>query len=288
VVVSLCFLKPNSKTPKLLATSVPEAVFLGSVIGVAIVLALAALIITLIVLWAPVQWQVEPNCSTNAINEIKKITQMRRSRKQELLLAVCGKMGEVIPLLTDNECDACINFLKKVHANATRSVESVPSPAFQKLSLRELLAKAGGEEEGQVRNEKKPQKKSKSAPSPRPPSGKRASKRALWEADDVVPVRKRSVKKAKVAKDYKVRAWDTKKHSVIVSGVRYDAGRDALVVDAKLSTHGRSKANRVFVRPEDVDRISEEYWPILEKCFVQQEVPASFKATRFGASYAKK
>jgi hypothetical protein len=76
---------------------------------------------------------------------------MRRSRKQDLLLAVCGKMGEVIPFLTDDECDACIEFLRNIHAAATQSIESVSSPAFQNLSLRELLTETIVVAEGQGR-----------------------------------------------------------------------------------------------------------------------------------------
>jgi hypothetical protein len=64
---------------------------------------------------------------------------MRRSEKQDLLLAVSSKMGEMIPLLTDDECDACIMFLKNTYDRATQRIESVASPALQNLSLRELL-----------------------------------------------------------------------------------------------------------------------------------------------------
>ena len=110
---------------------------------------------------------------------------MRRSAKQDLLLAVCSKMGEVIPFLTDDECDACIKFLKETHANATRTADSVASPAFQNLSLRELfdekiVVKAGGEKQ----REKKVPKLPKPSLSPREPSQRRVRKRALWGEDE--------------------------------------------------------------------------------------------------------
>ncbi len=240
--------------------------------------------------------------ATFAIQSSKLVSKMRRSVKQDLLLAVCSKMGDVIPLLTDAECDACVKFLKSIHATATQSVESVSSPAFQNLSLRELLTEKAVVAEEQGRKEKKTPKNPKAAaPSPRAPSERKASKRSLWgdgEVDEEVPVKKRSIKgkngikKPKVAKkqkkDTKIRDWDAKKHGVIVDVVKYDAGRDALIVDAKLSTHGRSKANRVHVRANDVDKISEEYWPKFVAYISEHEMPASFKATRFGASYAQK
>ncbi len=204
---------------------------------------------------------------------------MRRSVKQDRLLAVCSKMGEVIPFLMDDECDACIEFLKDIYATATQSVESVSSPAFQNLSLRELLTEKAVVAQG--RKEKRT----------RTPFERKASKRSL-EVDEGVPVKKRStrggneIKKPKKhvqKKDNKIRGWDAKKHGVIVDVVGCEAGRDALVVDAKLSEHGKSRVRRVYLSSVSVDKISEEYWPKLAAYFSEHEMPQSFEATRLGS-----
>jgi hypothetical protein len=206
---------------------------------------------------------------------------MRRSLKQDHLLAVCSKMGEVVPLLTDGECDACEDFLKNVYERATASVESVSSPAFQNLSLRELLIKkedeAGGaaakKTEGKKSLGKSLQRRSVL---PRAPSKRKVTrKRALWgdegEEEEV----------AKKAPQQAVQRWDAKKHGVIVDVVSHD--KDALIVDAKLSAHGRSKVHHVAVHPADIDEIEREYWPKMATCFKKHKLPASFAKTQFAA-----
>jgi hypothetical protein len=224
---------------------------------------------------------------------------MRRSAKQDLLLAVCSKMGEVVPLFTDEECEACVTFLKQKYAAATQSVESVASPAFQNLSLRELFSDKA---EDQERKEKKSAGKPKVAPSPRAPSGRKARKRALWtedgddDEDEEEVVKKSAVKNIKKQVDGKVvkklekdsDKWNAEKHGVIVDVVKYDKERDALIVDAKLSAHGKSKIHRVAVSPVSVDKIGKEHWPKIAAYFAKHGVPAPFKETRVAAFRADK
>ncbi len=213
-------------------------------------------------------------------------------------------MGEVIPLLTDKECEACIVFLKKMHEGATQSVESVASPAFQNLSLRELFTekKAGVKGSEKKTAQKKP---AKIAPSPRSSSKRAVRKRALWsdddgggEGDDAEFVRefqkkafkRRQEKQQQIKKPKKnlikkngkqLKPWDPAKHGFVVSVDSYEKDADALVVNAKVSAHGKAKVHRVLVKPDVVDEISEEHWPRMSEYFAKHEMPASFGATRF-------
>jgi hypothetical protein len=241
---------------------------------------------------------------------------MRRSGKQDLLLAVCSKMGEVIPFLADEDCDACIQFLKKMHDAATQSVESVAfSPAFQKLSLRELLTTA---EKADVKGTAKAASEGKKIPkapkiavSPRASSTRVVRKRTLWSEDDdgnderdaefVREFQKKAFKKQKELQITKPKKndglkkngvqsqlWDAAKHSVVVGVESYDKTADALVVNAKVSAHGKAKVHRVLVKPEVIDKIKEENWPQMSVYFSEHEMPASFAASRFAKSCAKK
>jgi hypothetical protein len=237
---------------------------------------------------------------------------MRRSAKQDLLLAVCSKMGEVVPLFTDEECDACIAFLKQSYTKATQSVESVASPAFQKLSLRELLIEKAGVEGKVVQEKKKTPKKPKVALSPRASSKRAVRKRALWseEEDDeedrddaefdgsfqkkkakeelIKKPKENASKKPKKVRGELVKPWDAAKHGVVVGVVTYYKEADGLVVDAKVSAHGKSKVHRALVKPEVVDKIKEEHWPKMSEYFEKHDMPASFKATRFAKFCANK
>jgi hypothetical protein len=67
----------------------------------------------------------------------------------------------------------------------------------------------------------------------------------------------------------------------------YDNARDALVVNAKQSTHGRAATRRVLVYPEDVDKISEDCCTKLAALFLNKDMPAAFNRTRFAAFCAK-
>ncbi len=236
----------------------------------------------------------------------KNSIEMRRSQKQELLFAVCSKMGEVIPFFTDEECDACIDFLKKTYLAATESVQSLSSSAFQDLTLRELLTRKaelqnGPEASVEAKEKKLPiPKKSKKPPkiaaSPRAPSARKVHKRALWVDDDVeegdedgnVEEKKKQIKVQKPQERKEFQRWDAEKHKIVLNVVAYDDRRDALVVNAKLSSHQRAKENRVYVYSADIDKIGKECWPNMEPYFVNHEIPPSFQASRFGTFCARK
>jgi hypothetical protein len=50
---------------------------------------------------------------------IKSVNTMRRSVKQDRLLALCTKMSEVIMGLSDDECDACFSVFEAMYTAAT-------------------------------------------------------------------------------------------------------------------------------------------------------------------------
>ncbi len=205
-------------------------------------------------------------------------------------------MGEVVPFLTDEDCDACVASLKKTYAKATQSIVSVSSPALQNKSLRELLI--GGE--GVDGEKDSTAKKIKKDLAPRSPSARKARKCLVELEEDEeeqdgdgefrAPKSRTSVsgsKGPKKSKKAQVKRWNQEKHSVIVDAISYDDTHDAIVVDAKLSTHGKAATRRVLVYPADVDKISEEYWTELSSLFLNKDMPAAFKETRFAAFCAK-
>jgi hypothetical protein len=241
---------------------------------------------------------------------------MRRSEKQDLLLAVSSKMGEMIPLLTDEECDACVVFLRNTYDKATQRIESVASPALQNLSLRELLTAVEEEAvvEGSLVSEKK--KALGMTLSPRPSSKRAARKRALWSEGDegeddqgdaefvgeqklkkvkppkvkvikklidkgVKKPKKNVIKVEKNGEQKQLKPWNSAKHSFVVGVEAYDKTAGALVVNAKVSAHGKAKVHRILVKPDVIDKISEEHWPQMSSFFAEHEIPASFEGTRF-------
>ncbi len=142
---------------------------------------------------------------------------------------------------------------------------------------------------------KKTPKQPKVAPSPRASSRRAVRKRALWSewddgegADDEeegeselvgkskrkitkkpkpqgqgqikkprIMVHKKQKKNAGLKKKGdQIKPWVAGKHCVVVGVQSFDKDADALVVNAKLSAHGRAKVHRVHVKPDVVDKKS--------------------------------
>jgi hypothetical protein len=208
-----------------------------------------------------------------------------RTVNQDLLLAVCNKMGEVIPLLTDSECGACIGFMKEMYGKATTRVEAVSSPAYQKLSLRELFTEKAAHAHAQAQTQAaQPEKKKKVKPARAPVPRVSRKRSPAWQGEDeegpAAPSPKKTVvKPQRQAQGLSV--WDTRLHAVVVAAEAYDAGLEALVVRAKGSLHGRAKEHRVLLPASVVDQVRRGYWQML-RAALPVELPASFRGTAFG------
>ncbi len=157
-------------------------------------------------------------------------TSMSGVTKQAQVMAVSKRMGEMVFLLDDNDCDDFLSVARRLHAKAKAKREGLESASTTTLSLDDLLKV----------DEQEPKKRERSP--------------------EVKLMRKHVKKKApKEDGEGEWIIWNKKLHRHIVKVLSVDPGGQTITVTAQKSHYNRAKPHDVHMSSEDVSKIDDKF-----------------------------